>query len=54
MPSFGLAPASANGQNGPGAPDPTAVYNGLGQAYPARELIHHFGFPPLPPAAATV
>jgi len=36
MPSFGLAPAATNSQNGPGAPDPTSVYNGLAQAYPAH------------------
>ena len=50
MPSFGLAPAATNSQNGPGAPDPTSVYNGLAQAYPARELTNHFiaQFPAIP------
>ena len=39
MPSFGLAPASANGQSAPSAQDPASVYNGLAQAYPSREYI---------------
>jgi len=36
MPNFGLAPGSANGQNGPAGQDPASVYNGLAQAYPSR------------------
>ena len=39
MPNFGLAPASANGQNGPAGQDPSSVYNGLAQGYPSRESL---------------
>jgi hypothetical protein len=39
MPNFGLAPGSANGQNGPAGQDPASVYNGLAQAYPSREFL---------------
>ena len=37
MPNFGMAPNSANGQNGPNGQDPASVYNGLAQGYPSRE-----------------
>ncbi|XP_032784972.2 CUGBP Elav-like family member 3 isoform X7 [Daphnia magna] len=35
MPNFGMAPNSANGQNGPNGQDPSSVYNGLAQGYPS-------------------
>ncbi|XP_046639088.1 CUGBP Elav-like family member 3-B isoform X5 [Daphnia pulicaria] len=36
MPNFGMAPNSANGQNGPNGQDPASVYNGLAQGYPSH------------------
>lgn len=42
MPNFGMAPNSANGQNGPNGQDPASVYNGLAQGYPSRESPDEF------------